>query len=152
VGEGAHTSFELSHPPTPPTLDIYTVLACKLVGCHVDFLPQPPSPHSSNLLDCTILCSSISTSTLVVNEDQAIDGVGVMQPTYAIIHDECVQKYEQEPEVKDDSLPSTPHPLYLDISCDSATFGFSCEKSSPNVSTSDHLQDTLDVQRGHIFL
>jgi len=64
-----------------------------------------------------------------MNEDQVVDGVVVVQPTYAIIHDECVQESKEEPAVKDDSLPSAPHPLYLDIPC---------ENTFMDVSTSDH--------------
>lgn len=36
----------------------------------------------------TLLCSSIPDSTLVVNEHQATDGVGVAQPTRVVIHEE----------------------------------------------------------------
>ena len=39
MGDHAHTSIELSHPPTPPDLDIYVDLDCKPVGCHVDSFP-----------------------------------------------------------------------------------------------------------------
>ena len=81
----------------------------------------------------------------MVNDDQVVDGVGVVQPTCAIIHDECVRESEEELTVKDDSLPFAPHLLYPDIQCDSATLDFPCENSSPNVSISDHSQDTLDV-------
>jgi len=80
-----------------------------------------------------------------VSEDQVVDGVSVVQPTYPIIHDECVWESKEEPTMKDDSLPSTPHLLYLDIPCDFSTIGFPCENSFPNVSTSDHSYDTLDV-------
>ena len=90
MGEHAHTSTELSRPPTPHALDICVDLACNLVGCHMDLFPQPPSPCSVDPPDCTILFSSISDSSPIVNEDQVVDRVGVMQPTYAIIHDECV--------------------------------------------------------------
>lgn len=47
--------------------------------------------------------------------------------------------------MKDDSLPIAPHLLYLDIPCDFATVDFPCENSFPDVSTSDHSQDTSDV-------
>ena len=68
-----------------------------------------------------------------------------MQPIYDIIHDECVRESKEEPTVKDDSHLSVPHLLYPDISCDFATFYFQGENSSPDVSTSDHSQDALDV-------
>jgi len=59
-----------------------------------------------------------------VNEDQFLDRVDVMQPAYAIIHDECVWESEEELAMKHNSLPITPHPLHLDIPCDSATASF----------------------------
>jgi len=90
VGEHSHTSVELSRPPTPPALDIYTDLACEPVGCHVDLLPQPPSPHFVDPLDYTVLCFFILDSTLIVNKDQVVDRVSVVQLTCVIIHDECV--------------------------------------------------------------
>ena len=61
VEDHAHTSAELSHSPTPPTLDIYADLACKPIVCHVDLFPQPLSPRSIDPLDCTVLCSPIRT-------------------------------------------------------------------------------------------
>lgn len=94
MGEHVHTYVELSHPSIPRALDICTDLAQNPVGCHVDFLPQPLSPHSTDPLDYTVLCSSVPNSTLVVNEDQVVEGVDVLQQTYVIIHDECVQEYK----------------------------------------------------------
>lgn len=90
MGEHAHTSVELSHPPTPPALDIYIDLACKPIFFHVDSFPQPLSPRSVDPPDCTVLCSSIPDSSPIVNEDQVVDGFCFMKPTYAIIHDDCV--------------------------------------------------------------
>jgi len=80
-----------------------------------------------------------------MNKDQVVDGVGVVQPNYAIIHDECVCESKEEPAVKDDSLLATPHPLYRDIHCDFVTADFSCENSFSYVSTFDHSQDTSNV-------
>jgi len=145
VGDYAHTSVELSHLLTPHALDIFADLACKPVGCHVDFFPQPLSPCSVDPPDCTVLCSSIPDSSPTVNKDQVFDRVGVMQPTYAIIHDECVQESKEEPVVKDNSLPTAPHPLYIDIPYDSAIVDFPCEYSFLDVSTSDRSQEMLDV-------
>ena len=68
-----------------------------------------------------------------------------MQLTYAIIHDEHVWEYEEETTVKDESFPSVPHPLYLNIPCIFATFDSPCENSFPDVSTFDCSQDTSDV-------
>lgn len=111
----------------------------------MDSFPQPPSPHSVDPPDCTVLFSSIPDSSPAVKEDQAVDRVGVVQPTCAIIHDECVQESKEEPTVNHDSLLAVPHPLYPDIPCDSVTVDFPYENSFPDVSTSDHSQDTLDV-------
>lgn len=133
---------ELSHPPTLPALNVCAKLACKPASCDVDLFPQPPSPRFIDPLDCIVLCSFVLDSTLVVNEDQVVDEVGVVQLTCTIIHDECVRESEEEPAVKDDSLPCVPHLLYPNNSCDFATFGFPCENSSLHVSSSDH---SLDV-------
>lgn len=43
------------------------------MGCHKHLLPQPRSLHFVNPLDCTVMCSSILDSILIVNKDQAID-------------------------------------------------------------------------------
>lgn len=56
----------------------------------MDLFPQYLSPRSIDPLDCIVLCSFVPNSILVVNEDQVVDGVGVLQLTYDIIHDECV--------------------------------------------------------------
>ena len=97
MGDHAHTFVELSHPPTPPALDIYVDFACNAIGCHVDSFPQPLSQRSVDPSDCTILCSSIPNSSLVVNEDQVVDGVSVVQATCTIIHDECVRESKKNP-------------------------------------------------------
>lgn len=81
MGEGARTSIKLSHPPTPPALNVCVDLACKPIGCHVDSFPQPPSPHSIDLPDCSVLCSLILGSTSCVHEDQVVNEVGVVEPT-----------------------------------------------------------------------
>jgi len=77
VGEHAHTSVQLSHPPIITTLNFLAELVGNPMGCHMHLLPQPPSSHSVDPLDCTLLCSSVSDSTPVVNEDQATKEVGV---------------------------------------------------------------------------
>lgn len=77
VGDGTHLSIELSHPPTPPSLDLCANLADKVIGFHMDLFPQPPSPRSIDPQDCTMLCSVILDFTLIVHEDQVFDEVGV---------------------------------------------------------------------------
>lgn len=84
---------ELSHPPTPPTLDIYTDLDLKPIGCHVNIFSQPLSSRSVDPLDCTVLCSPVLNSTFIVHEDQFVNRVGVEQPTYVVIYDEYVWEY-----------------------------------------------------------
>ena len=109
------------------------------------FVPQPPSSYSDDPPNDIILCSSISDSTLVVNEDQAINGVGVAQPTCIVIHEEYDLESENQPEVKDDSLLSTP-PLFLpDIFGDSSIPDFTCVYLFANALIIDHSQDSLDV-------
>lgn len=65
------------------------------------------------------------------------------QPTH--IHDECVRESKEDPPVKDESLPANSHLIHPDIPCDSTTVDFSCEISFLDASTSDHSQDTSDV-------
>jgi len=81
----------------------------------------------------------------VLNEDQIVEGVGVVWPTYAIIHDKCVQESKEEPMVNDDSLRVVPHPLHPDNPCDSTTANSPYENPLPNVSTSNHSQDTSNI-------
>jgi len=106
---------------------------------------QPSSFRSFDPLDFGGLCSSVPYSTCDVHEDQVVNGVGVEKTTHDVIFYEYVWESEEEPAVKDDLLLFAPHSLYLGIFCDSAISVFSCEKSYPNVSTSNHLQDTQDV-------
>jgi len=46
---------------------------------------------------------------------------------------------------KDDSLPSEPHPFFLDIFGEPAIHDFACVSSSTNAPIVDHLQDSMDV-------
>jgi len=94
-GEGARTFVKWSHPPTTPTLDIFTFLAWNPAGCHVDSFPQPLSSCSIDPPDCTILHSFVSNSTLVVNEDQVVNRLCVVHPTCTIFHDERVQNMKK---------------------------------------------------------
>jgi len=109
------------------------------------FVPQTPSSYSDDPLDDVVLCSSITDSTLVVNEDQSIDGVGVAQPTCTIIHEEYHWELEHQSSTKDDSLMSEPHPFFPDIFGDSAIHDFTCVSSSTNGPIVDHSQNTPDV-------
>lgn len=81
-------------PPTPPTMYFCAELGCKPDGCHVVSSHQPPSYGSIDPLDFVVLCSSVPHSTCDVHEDQVLDGVGVGQPTRAIIFDGYVWESE----------------------------------------------------------
>jgi len=140
VGEHAHTSFQLSHPPNITSLIFHADLVVKPMDCHMHVLPQPLSSCSVDPLDCTVLCSSIPESTHVVNEDQAINRVGVAQPTCAVI---CDPKHQ--PVVKDDSLPSMPPPLFLDIFGDFIIPNFARVSPLIDAPIVDHSQNTPDV-------
>lgn len=88
VGEHAHTSVQLSHPPNITSLNFHIDLVTNPMGCHMHVLPQPLSLCYANPPYHTVLCFSILNSTPVVSEDQAIDGVSVAQPTCVVIHEE----------------------------------------------------------------
>lgn len=95
MGEGAHTSLELSHHPTPPSLDIYTGLACKPVGCHVSLFSQSSSSCSIYPSDYSLLCSPIANSTLFIHEHQVVDRVGFEKPNFTVIYDVYVWVSEE---------------------------------------------------------
>lgn len=88
AGDHAQTSVQLSHPPNITPLNFRTDLVVSPSSCHMHFVPQPPSLYLANPPDDTILCSFIPDSIFIVNEDQAIDGVGVAQPECIVIHEE----------------------------------------------------------------
>ena len=111
----------------------------------MDLFTQSLSPHSVDPMDCTMLCSLVPYSTLVVHEDQVVDTVGVEKPTCAIIYDEYVCESEEEPAVKDDLLLSTPFPPYLQIFHNSAISIPSCENSFLDVAISNHSQNMWDA-------
>lgn len=58
------------------------------MGCHMSVLPQPSSSYSDDPPDCTVFCSLILDSTLIVNKDQSIDGDGVTQTICVVMHEE----------------------------------------------------------------
>lgn len=111
----------------------------------MNFVPQPPSSYSVVPLDDMALCSSILDSTLVVNEDEATDGVGVAQPIYVVIHEEYDWELEHQHSTKDDSLLSEPPPFFPDIFGEPAIHDFACVSSSMNAPIIDHPHDTSDV-------
>ena len=84
------------------------------------------------------MCSSIPDSTLIVNEDQAIDGVGVAQPTCTVIHEEYDWELEHQHSTKDDSLPSEPPLFFLDIFGKPSISNFACVSPSMDAPIVDH--------------
>lgn len=144
VGEHAHAYVQLSHPPNNTSLNFHANFVVNSMGCHMHVLPQPPSLRSDNPPDCTVLCSSIPGSTPILNEDQAIDGVGVTQPTCFVIHEKYEWGLEHQPMARDDSLSSVHPPLFHDIFGDSAIPDFSHVSSSTDGPIVDHSQNTLD--------
>jgi len=109
------------------------------------FVPQPPSSYSDDPPDDTVLCSSIPDSTVIVNEDQAINGVGVALPTCTIIHEEYDWELEHQHSAKDDSLLSEPPPLFPNIFGEPAIHDFARVSSSTDVPIVDHSHGTMDV-------
>ena len=77
VGDQAHTSVQLSHPPNITSLNFFLDLVVSPSSCHMHFVPQPPSSYSVVPSDDIVLCSSIPDPTLIVNEDQATDRVDI---------------------------------------------------------------------------
>ena len=138
MGEHAHTFVQLSHPPNITSPNFRANLVAKLMGCQMHVLPRPPSSCFANPPYYTILCSSIPDSTLVVSEDQAIDGVGVAQPTCVVIKKEYDCELENQPTTKDDSLPSAPPPFFPDIFGDFAISDFACISLSTDAPIVDH--------------
>lgn len=86
--------------------------------------------HSGVPPDDVVLCSSIPDSSLVVNEEQPTDGVGVAQTTCAIIHEECEWDLEEKISAKDDCLPSEPPPYFPSIIGEPAIHDSACVSSS----------------------
>lgn len=110
-------------------------------------LPQPLSLCSVDPLDYTVWCSSIPDSTLIVNKDQAIDGVGVPQPTCVVIHEEYDKDIENQSSAKDDSLLCDPPPLFMDIFADFSIHDFACVALSTN--GPNHSQNTHGVSASY---
>ena len=122
VGKVGNSSVELPpSSPTPHTQNFSTSLDHQFNDCDEVLSPCPSSFGPSNPPDCDVLCSPISNLTCDVQEDQALDGVGVEQPTSDIIHNDYVgePRAEQESATKDDSLSSAPLLHHPDISHDS---------------------------------
>jgi len=101
--------------------------------------------HSGVPPDDAVLCSSILDSSLVENEEQPTDGVGVAQPTCNVFHEEYEWDLEHQHSVKDDSLPSEPLPFFPSFFGEPAIHDFTCVSSSTDAPIIDHSQDSPDV-------
>ena len=88
AGEHEHTFVEPSRPTDIAPSDFHEDLVMSPIAFYMYYVPQPLSSYSDHPPDDTSLCSSILDSTLVLNEDRSIDGVGVAQPTCPKIHEE----------------------------------------------------------------
>ena len=73
---------------------------------------------------------SILDSSLVVNEDQTTDEVGVAQPTCTIIHEEYEWELEHQHSAKDDSLQSEPPLFFPNLFGEPIIHDFACVSSS----------------------
>lgn len=122
-----------SHPSVPSSPHIHSFL-------------QPLSSHPSVPLDDDVLCSSIPDSSLVVNEEQLTDGIGVAQPTCAVIHEEHEWEIEHQHSAKDDSLQSNPPPFFPNIVGEPTIHDFACVSSSIDAPIVDLSQDTPYVR------
>lgn len=111
TGEETHISVQLPHPSNITLLNFCVDLVVSPLICHMHFVPQSSFSYSND----TILCFSIMDSTLVLNEYQAIDGVGTAQPTCTIIHEEYDRDLEHQHLAKDDSLLYEPPMFFPNI-------------------------------------
>ena len=80
----------------------------------------------------------VAATTLVLNKEQPIDGVGVAQPTCTILHEEYEWELEHQHSVKDDSLLSEPPPFFLDLFGEPTIHDFACVSSSLDAPIVDH--------------
>jgi len=92
-----------------------------------------------------VLCSFVLDLTIVVTKDQAINGVGVAQPTCFVIHEEYDWEPEHQLAKKDDPLMFAPPPLFPNIFDDSVIPDFSCVSPSMDAPIVDCSQNMLDV-------
>lgn len=106
--------------------------------CYMYFIPQASSSYSDDPTDCTVFSSSILDSTLVVNEDQVIDEVGVPQPTCIMIHEDYDWELEHQSLENDDSLLFEPPPHFPKIFSDYIIPNFACVSLSTDAPIVDN--------------
>jgi len=98
--------------------------------------------HSGVPPDDVVLCLSILGSSLIVSEEQPIDGVGVSKPTCIVIHEEYEWELEHQHSARDDSLPFEPHLFFPNIFGEPAIHDFACVYSSTDAHIVVHSQDS----------
>lgn len=84
-------------------------------------------------------------SSLVVNEEQPIDGVGVAQPICDVIHEEYEWEFEHQHSAKEEFLPFEPPLFFPSIFGEPAIHDFTCVSSSTYAPIVDHSQDSSNV-------
>jgi len=79
------TPVQPSHPPNITPFNFHTYLVVIPSSSHMDSFFDL-CLHTQGFLQMMMSCVCPFHSSLVVNEEQPIDGVGVAQPTCVIIH------------------------------------------------------------------
>lgn len=147
VEDHVRTSFHYSHALTITPLNFPAELVVNPLSSHMHSFFRPPSSHSGVPPDDVVLGSSIPDSSLVVNKEQPTYGVGVAQPTCAVIQKEYEWELEHQHLAKDDSLLSEP-PLFLPRCFgEPAIHDFVCVSSSTDAPIVDHSQDSPDASQ-----
>lgn len=82
-----HTSLHSSHPSNITPLNFHTELVVSPSSSHMHYFIRPPSSHPGVPPNDVVLCSSIPDSSLVLNEEQPTDRVGVAQLICTVIHE-----------------------------------------------------------------
>ena len=138
VEDHAHTPVHPSHSPNITPLHFHADLVVSPSNCHVHSFLRPPSLHSGIPQNDVVLCSSILDSSLVVNDEQPTEGVGVAKPTCIVIHEEYEWEFGHQHSMKDDSLQSEPPPFFPNLFSETAIHDFSCVSSSIDAPIIDH--------------
>lgn len=126
VEDHVGTFVHPSHPTNITPLNFRAELVVIPSNSHMHYFLRPPSSQSGVPPDDVVLCSFIPDSSLVVNEAQPTDRVGVTQPTCVVIYEEYEWEFEHQHSVKDDSLPFQPSPFFPSFFGEPAIHDFAC--------------------------
>jgi len=143
--ENTHTRVHPSHSPNITSPNFRIDLVVSPSSSHMHSCLRPPSLHVGVSLNDVVLCLSIPDSSLVANKEEPIDGVDVAQPTCTVIHEEYEWEHEHQHLVKDESLPSQPHPFFPNLFGEPAIHDFACVSSSMYAPIVGHSHDSPDV-------